>query len=99
MRAKITLRRTRRGPRQANEHRRPSERLVAEELKLIALMLDAIVATTITAQAALESTSVDIDSNVACCLRRNVSDRLREVMARVGKLFRAHGGSVPERLL
>ncbi len=68
-------------------------------LKLIALMLDAIVATTITAQAALESTSVDIDSSVACCLRRNISDRLRDVMERVGTLFRAHGGLPPERLL
>lgn len=99
MRAKTIRRRTRRNPREPNERRPPSERQVAEELKVIALILDAVRATTITAQAALESTSVDIDSNVACCLRRNVSDRLRDVMERVGRLFRAHGGSPPERLL
>lgn len=65
---------------------------------LVTLTLEAVLATTITAQAALEAVCADVDSDIACCLRRNVSDRISEVMEKLGKLIRVHGGSLPERL-
>lgn len=99
MRAKITRRRVRRSPPKSNERRRsPTERHVVEELKLIALTLEAVLATTITAQTALESMSVDVDSDIACCLRRNVSDQITGLMEKLGSLIKLHGGALPERL-
>jgi len=70
----------------------PQKHELVQQLTRVALRLEGVRATCVTVQVALEEQAADYDVDFACCLGRNVSDPISELIEGIGELVVRLGG-------